>query len=638
MSKSVNLKLAVYGEGAVGKTSLVNLFIGKEVPETYSPTINSKVSKTDYILKKTGVTFKLNIWDVGGNRAINPIINNAFFSDVDLALLVFDLSRPELTLKSHRKNFLDRINRYSEEPLTLIVGNKLDKLLINNDFKTAVQNYLGEKKSFSITSATSELNVTNCFELLIYTFLKKAEILQPDLVPENSSLEFIELIGKTEEELRGHLVNLNSIDQKHRDLQPRIKKVDIPSQEEDKEKKYHEFIQQELIKISNQKGNLTDKFLENITEMERKLNQLKKQNIKSSPEVVEKLKISVESSKKNCEQQLETLIKLNREEKELLIISSKVREDKLADLPKKVLISQKIKESTPRSKLPKVKVKPKPQPKPLEVKTKTKTKLRPKLEEIKVKSQPKLKSLEVKTKVEPKPVEDKMEALLKLAEVKTKPEPELKPVEVKAKSQPEPKPVEVKAKSQPEPKPVEVKSKSQPEPKPAEVKVKPKPKSVPKPIEVKAKSQPGLKPLEVKAKSQPEPKPVEVKAKSPPKLKPVEVKAKVQPEPKPPEVKVKLQPVPKPLEDKAKLKSVPKLHEVKAKLKPVPKSPEIKVKAKPKPKPSKLKEVKIVSKPIKKDPKIESYNEYESINPGKRAVYRGKETKGFLEWKKNQKS
>ena len=79
-----------------------------------------------------------------------------------------------------------------------------------------------------------------------------------------------------------------------------------------------------------------------------------------------------------------------------------------------------------------------------------------------------------------------------------------------------------------------------------------------------------------------------------------------------------------------------KLLYVNAKLKPAPKSPEVKVKAKVKL--SKLKEVKIVSKPIKKDPKIESYNEYESINPGKRAVYRGKETKGFLEWKKNQKS
>jgi len=575
LGKSVNLKLAVCGEGAVGKTSLVNVFLGREVPKKYLPTINSKVSKKDYILKKTGVTFILNIWDIGGNRAINPTINNAFFSDVDLALMIFDLTRPELTLKSHEKNFLNRINRYSEEPLTLIVGNKLDKLLLNNDFKKAVQNYLGEKKSFSITSATSELNVNNCFELLMYTFLKKSEILLPDLVPENSSSEFIEIIGKTEEELKAQLVNLATIDLKHRDLKPKIKIIDVPSQEEDRQEKYYEFIQQELQKISNQKGNLIDKFLENIIELERKLNQLKKKNIKSSTELVDKLKISLESSKKNCEQDLEALIKLNREENELLIISSKVREDKLADLPKKLPTTQKVKEPTLESKLPEVTVKPKPESKPLEV--------------------------------------------------KAKPKPESKPLEVKAKSKPESKPLEVKAKPKPELKPLEVKVKPKPESKPLEVKAKPKPES--KPLEVKVKPKPELKPLEVKAKPKPEPKPLEVKVKPKPELKPLEVKVKPKPESKPLEVKAKPKPESKPLEVKAKPKPESKPLGVKAKPKPEPKLSKVK------PKPSRLKKVKIESKPIKKDPKIELYNRYERINPGKRAVYRGKETKGFLEWK-----
>lgn len=420
LGNKVNLKLGVYGEGGVGKTSLVNVFLGKEVPKNYSPTINSKVSRKDYILEKTGVTFKLNIWDVGGNRAINPNINNAFFSDVDIALVVFDLTKPELTIKSYEKNFLNRINRYSEEPLILIVGNKLDKLLLNKDFKEAVQNYLGEKKNFLITSATSELNVDNCFELLIYTFLKKSEILLPDLVPENSSVEFIDLIGKTEEELRGQLVNLSSIDLKLRDLKPKIKLEEIPSQEEDKERKYHEFIQQELQKISLQKTTLSDNFIESISETEKELNQLKKYNIKSTIDLVDKLRKSLEISKKNTELQLETLNKLTREENELLIISSKFRKDKFDIIPK-----------------------PEPKPKPE----------------------------------------------LQTLGVKPKPKPELQALEVK-----------------------------------------------------------------------------------------------------------------------------------------------------PKPSKPRIEKVKIISKPVKKDPKIELYNKYERTNPGKRAVYRGKETKDFLEWKKKQKS
>ncbi|MHA2181613.1 MAG: GTP-binding protein, partial [Promethearchaeota archaeon] len=343
MNKNVNLKLAVYGEGAVGKTSIVNLFFGKEVPKNYSPTLNSKISKKDYLLKNAGVTFKLNIWDVGGNRAVNPSINNAFFSDVDLALLVFDLTRPDLTLKNHKKNFLDRLNRYSEEPLTLIVGNKLDKLDLNKEFKEAIQNHLGDKKSFIIASATSELNVISCFELLIYTFLKKTEILLPDLVPENSSSEFIEIIGKTEKELRGQLVNLTSIGLKQRDLKPKIKVADTLSKKEDEETKYGEFIQQELQKISSHKLILADKFLENITEVERKISQFKKQNIKSTTELVDQLKLALERSKKDCEQKIEALTKLNREEYELLIISSKGKIPKLDTASEKEPINLQVK-------------------------------------------------------------------------------------------------------------------------------------------------------------------------------------------------------------------------------------------------------------------------------------------------------
>ena len=627
MGRNVNLKLAVYGEGAVGKTSLINVFLGKEVPEKYMPTINSKVSKKDYVLKKTGVTFKLNIWDVGGNRAINPIINNAFYTDVDLVLMVFDLTRPELTLKAHQKNFLDRIKRFSEEPLTLVVGNKLDKLLFNNDFKKAVQKYLGEKKSFSITSATSKLNVNNCIELLLYTFLKKSEIVNPDLVPENSGSEFIEIIGKSAEELRDQLVNLATIDLKHSDLKPKIKVVDETSKEEDKEKKYHEFIQQELQKISTQKGKLTDKFLETITEMEEKLTNLKRQKIKSSTELVDKLKISVEISKKDCEQHLETLTKLYREEKELLIISSKVREEKLAELPEKLPTTLEVKESIPESISPGIKVKPKPlkvksiskpEPKPIEVKSKSKPE--PKPIEVKVISKPEPKPIKVKTitKPEPKPLEDK---------TISKPEPEI--IEVETIPKPEPEIIEVEAIPKPKPKPLEVKTIPKPEPKIIEVEVIPKPE--PEIIEVEAISKPELKPVEAKTITKLDLKPLEVKIKPKPKLKHLEVKATPKPKPKPSELKVKLKPIPKPLEVKTIPKPKPK---PKTKLTPTPKSSKVVVKQKPKVKPSILKEVKIASKPIKKDPKIELYNKYEKVNPGKRAVYRGKETKGFLEWKK----
>jgi small GTP-binding protein len=609
LGKIVNLKLGVYGEGAVGKTSLVNSFLGKEVPVNYSPTINSKVSRKEYLLKKTDITFKLNVWDVGGNRAINPVVNNAFFSDVDLALIVFDLTRPKLTLESYEKNFLDRINRYSEEPLILIVGNKIDNLILNNELKKAIQTYLGEKKSFSVTSATSEVNVINCFELLIYTFLKKSEILNPDLVPENSSLEFIKLIGKTEDELRDQLVNLISIDLKHHDLKPKIKIADVPSQEEDKEKKYQDFIQQEIEKISLQKIALSDKFIETIVKLENEINQLKRKNIKSSLELIDELVKSLRISQSNGEQYLELLIKLKREENELLIISSKFQEGEEDDLQK---TESRAFEAKP--KLRPLEAKPKPKSitelKPPEAKPKPKLVTKPKPLETKLKQ---------KLVTKPKPLE---------AKPKPKSVTELKPPEAKPKLKPVTKPKSLEAKSKPksmtELKPLETKLKPKlvTKPKPLEAKRKPKLVTKPKPLEAKPKpkSVTELKPLEAKPKLKLVTKPKSLEAKSKPKsvTEPKSLEAKP---------KSKLVTKPKSLESKPKPKLVKKL-----------KPPEVKPTLKSKPKPSKtqLKEVKIASKPIKKDPKIEIYNEYERLNPGRRAVYRGKETKGFLEWKKNK--
>ena len=458
MNNDVLLKLAVYGEGGVGKTSLVNVFFGKEVPSDYSPTFNSIISKIDYVLEKAGVIFKINIWDVGGNKSINPTINTAFFTDVDLALLVFDLSDPEKTLKTHKIDFLDKLAKYSDEPLTLIVGNKLDKVSLNASFISAIGDYLGENSRFSIISAKSDVNVHECIELLIYTFLKKAEILNPDLAPENSSSEFMEKVGKDETELRNQLVTLSTFESKFRDIKSNVKFV-YDTKKEDTIEKYQEFIQKELKKISVQKETVVDKFLKNIIELEKDINQLKKQNIKAAVELIEKLASSLENSKKYSEQNLGALLKLNREENELMIINSKSRAD--------------------------------------DVESKSKAKEMP----------------------------------LFVKKIKAEPTPKTKVSSTKVEEN--------------------------------EVKVAPKANVTPTIVE---------------------------------------------------EVKVKTAP---------KEKVTPAIVE------------EVKVKAAPKEKvtPSKLKKVKIGSTPIKKDPKIELYNNYERENPGKRAVYRGKETKGFLTWK-----
>ena len=98
LEEAINIKLVVLGEKNVGKTSLVNTFLGEELPSEYLPTIGNNVNHKDYVLDN--VKIRVNIWDCGGQKAFNPF-NPAVYNNVDAAFLVFDLliSRAYICLK-----------------------------------------------------------------------------------------------------------------------------------------------------------------------------------------------------------------------------------------------------------------------------------------------------------------------------------------------------------------------------------------------------------------------------------------------------------------------------------------------------------------------------------------------------------
>ena len=143
MSAPVNIKLDVLGEGAVGKTSVIKAFLGEEIPDRYLPTIGSSTAKKDYIIQKTENVIRVSIWDFGGQRGFNPF-NPKLYANIDIALFVFDLTRPKETLKNIKSEFLEHVNRYSEEVLILYVGNKLDLISSDDQVKTSINDILSE--------------------------------------------------------------------------------------------------------------------------------------------------------------------------------------------------------------------------------------------------------------------------------------------------------------------------------------------------------------------------------------------------------------------------------------------------------------------------------------------------------------
>ncbi len=327
LDKKINLKLVSLGDGEVGKTSIIDRFLGKEIPERYIPTIGTNTHRKDYIIKKKQTIIGINIWDLGGQKSFNPF-NANHYSNVDIALLVFDLTKPKETLKSIKNEFLKNINQFSEDVLVLFIGNKLDLLEEKKLAITAIKELLTKIDHLYLVSAKTGENINECFELVIFTFLRKAEIIMPNLVQNNTATDFLRLIGKDEKTIKSKLLNVTNIYSYFQKLKPKLKvKKDANHKKEDKDLKYYEFLKNELQNNEIQITNAMDQFLINLTEFDKSIKHLKK--TKSVDERINNLTDLLTLAKKDFEKISDLVLKLNREEFELVKIISDFKKEQL---------------------------------------------------------------------------------------------------------------------------------------------------------------------------------------------------------------------------------------------------------------------------------------------------------------------
>ncbi|MFX0010308.1 MAG: Rab family GTPase, partial [Candidatus Hermodarchaeota archaeon] len=265
----INIKITILGYWGVGKTSIVNSFIGKEILDIYIPTIGSYIARKEYKLGSTHI--KLNIWDIGGQRSFNPL-NPVFFSNLDAAFLVFDLSNPKETLLELYNPYLKNLAQYPPECQIYIIGNKSD-LIKPEDSEILLNNIRKEKiKEFPVifVSAKHQSNISEAFCLMVYDFLGKLLKDTKNIALEGLQAEFLKSIGKTSAELKELIINLGKIDSGSllNKITPKVIRKVIPSDDsnllrlkEIKEIKQFKTIYPNLEII---KRNIMDAYLNNI--------------------------------------------------------------------------------------------------------------------------------------------------------------------------------------------------------------------------------------------------------------------------------------------------------------------------------------------------------------------------------------
>ena len=171
-------KICLLGDGKVGKTSLINRYLGKGFTSGYIPTLGSdfqsKLVSLDTKYGKKDLRFQ--IWDLAGQLAFTQI-RRTYYKGSAAAFLVFDLTRPKSleTLERWLKEFSKNIELSSTS--IIVLGNKvdlIDEIKISSDIaKNYIDNRLINKFSnvdmqidYYSTSAKTAENVDLAFSSL----------------------------------------------------------------------------------------------------------------------------------------------------------------------------------------------------------------------------------------------------------------------------------------------------------------------------------------------------------------------------------------------------------------------------------------------------------------------------------------
>jgi small GTP-binding protein len=176
IQKSYIYKIAVVGNGGVGKTSMVLRYCENAFKENYIMTIGSNFStKTVDLPEYPNFQVKLQIWDLAGQKHFS-FVRPPFYRGATGVVYVFDLTR--------RSSFADlndwknEVEKVIGQKASILVGNKIDLASegtreVSTQDGEALKAELGAKKYFE-TSAKEGDSVEDVFKELTVEILRTA--------------------------------------------------------------------------------------------------------------------------------------------------------------------------------------------------------------------------------------------------------------------------------------------------------------------------------------------------------------------------------------------------------------------------------------------------------------------------------
>lgn len=173
--RSIRTKIITIGDGAVGKTSIVQRYLGKGFEENYIPTFGAEfhTHRRKYLLDDGPIFIEWNLWDVAGQSKFEHV-RSKYFLNAKAAIIVFDITR-QITAK-HTHNWIeDFYSTVGKHRPFVLLGNKVDlrgteeeEVPIEEGERMAAE--FSEKFGIDVpyleTSAKTNKNLEKAFEVL----------------------------------------------------------------------------------------------------------------------------------------------------------------------------------------------------------------------------------------------------------------------------------------------------------------------------------------------------------------------------------------------------------------------------------------------------------------------------------------